>query len=129
MFIPVQRSTSVRGYNNKYQCDLISYTQLRSPRSCRHRHTLRGQFVLHSEHSTAYHLQCCYRSILEVCMTTQWAYRYIYIYIYILIWFGVILRYQPPNLSWRRRQHDAFRSLVFWFNVIFPTTLTFLGNI
>ena len=45
------------------------------------------------------------------------------------IWFGVILRYQPPKLSWRRRQHDAFRSLVFWFNVMFPTTLTFSGNL
>ena len=45
------------------------------------------------------------------------------------VWLGVILRYQLPKLSWRRRQHDAFRSLVFWFNVIIPTTLTFLGNI
>ena len=45
------------------------------------------------------------------------------------IWFGVILRYQHPKLSWRRRQHDAFRSLVFWFNVIFPTTLTFPENL
>ena len=44
------------------------------------------------------------------------------------VWLGVILRYQPPKLSWRRRQHDAFRSLVFWFNVIFSTTLTFPGN-
>ena len=31
------------------------------------------------------------------------------------IWFGAISRYQPPKLSWRRRQHDAFRSKVFWF--------------
>ena len=45
------------------------------------------------------------------------------------VWLGVILRYQLPKLSWRRRQHDAFRSLVFWFNVIFPTTLTFPGNL
>ena len=29
------------------------------------------------------------------------------------IWFGVILRYQPPELSWRRRQHDALRCLLF----------------
>ncbi|CAN0469919.1 unnamed protein product, partial [Ascophyllum nodosum] len=29
------------------------------------------------------------------------------------VWLGVILRYQHPKLSWRRRQHDAFRSLVF----------------
>ena len=40
------------------------------------------------------------------------------------VWFGVILWYEPPMLSWRRRQHDALRSLVFWFNVRFPTTLT-----
>ena len=73
--IPVQGSTTVRGYNNKYQCDLVSYTQLRSPRSHWHRHTLRGQFVLHSEHSTAHYIRCCYRSMLEVCVTTQWAYR------------------------------------------------------
>ena len=45
------------------------------------------------------------------------------------MWFGGILRYQPPKLSWRRRQHDAFHSPVFWFNVIFPTTLTFPGNL
>ena len=45
------------------------------------------------------------------------------------VWLGVILRYQLPKLSWRRRQHDAFRRLVFWFNVIFPTTLTFPGNL
>ena len=45
------------------------------------------------------------------------------------VWLGVILRYQHPKLSWRRRQHDAFRSLVFWFNVILPTTLTFPENI
>ena len=44
------------------------------------------------------------------------------------VWLGVVLRYQLPRLSWRR-QHDAFRSLVFWFNVIFPTTLTFPGNL
>ena len=36
------------------------------------------------------------------------------------IWFGVISRYQPPKLSWRRRQHDAFRSKVFWFYIRFP---------
>ena len=45
------------------------------------------------------------------------------------VWLGVILRYQHPKLSWRRRQHDAFRSLVFWFNVIFSTTLTFPENL
>ena len=45
------------------------------------------------------------------------------------VWFGAILRYQPPKLSWRRRQHDAFRSLVYSFNVRFPTTLTFPGNL
>ena len=44
------------------------------------------------------------------------------------IWLGVILRYQPPKLPWRR-QHDAFRRLVFWFNVIFPTTFIFSGNL
>ena len=43
--------------------------------------------------------------------------------------FGAILRFQPPKLSRRRRQHDAFRSLVFRFNVRFPTTLTFPGNL
>ncbi|CAM9478038.1 unnamed protein product [Ascophyllum nodosum] len=47
--------------------------------------------------------------MVEVCVTTQW-------------WFGVILRHQPPKLSWRQRQHDIFRSLVFWFNVRFPAT-------
>ena len=45
------------------------------------------------------------------------------------IWFGVILRYQPPKLSWWRRQYDAFRILVFRFNVIYPTALTFPGNL
>ena len=45
------------------------------------------------------------------------------------VWFGVILRYQPPKLLRRRRQHDAFRSLIFWFNVMFPTALTFPGNL
>ena len=45
------------------------------------------------------------------------------------VWLGVILRYLLPKLSWRRRQHDAFRSKVFWSNVIFPTTLTFPGNL
>ena len=45
------------------------------------------------------------------------------------VWLGVILRYQHPKLSWRRRQHDAFRSLVFWFNVIFLTTLAFPENL
>ena len=42
--------------------------------------------------------------------------------------FGVILRYQPPKLSWRRRQHDAFRSLVLSFNVIFSTIFTSQGT-
>ena len=45
------------------------------------------------------------------------------------VWLGMVLRYQPPKLSWRRRQHDGFRSLVFWFNVIFPTLLTFSGDL
>ena len=45
------------------------------------------------------------------------------------VWLGVILRYQLPKLSWRRRQHDAFRSLVFWLNVIFPTILNFPENL
>ena len=45
------------------------------------------------------------------------------------IWFGVILRYQPPKLSWQRRQHDAFRSLLFWFDVIFLRALIFPGNL
>ena len=45
------------------------------------------------------------------------------------IWFGAISRYQPSKLSWRRRQHDAFRSKVFWFYIRFPPHLSFPENL
>ena len=62
--IIVQGSTTVRGYNNKYQCDLVSYAQLRSPRSHWHRHTFFSFIFFHLTYSR-------WTSSLPSCLWSQ----------------------------------------------------------
>ena len=122
VFIPVQPSASIQGYKNKCQYDLISYTRLRSPIPSLLSPILDGRFDY--TQNTLHHI------ISSVAFLRFWRCARLHSGGKDEpVWLGVILRYQLQKLSWRRRQHDVFRSLVFWFNVIFPTTLTFPGNL
>ena len=127
IFIPVQRSTSLRRYNNKYLVPVRPHVV----------HTTSITEIIQAQTYIARTIRPTLRTLYSILSPVLLSFDIGGVRDYPVgvqidpfgIWFGVILRYQPPKLSWRRRQHDAFRNLVFWFNGIFPTTLTFPGNL